>query len=387
MKVFEPQFLKELKERTARDGSPVLSVYLNIDPTLPANAKGGYKTLLDQMLDKVKATIEDESITEHFEADSEWIRSRVEHLIPGGKTYVAFCDVSEDFFYEEELPIRLANVVVYEDTPYVRPLIEAMDEYERYGVILLDREKARFFILAMGQIEELEDAINIPPVRHRKTTGSDHMRSQMVFQRRAETWSAWFLKELAERLQDLTVRYQLPHLILMGPPEVTAEFFRLLPRSLQERVVDRIRMSVKAPEKEVLEACLPVIEKRERAIEEKLVRDMITAASKSGSTVEKAVMGLNGVLDAVNQGRVYLLVYPSGYAVSGYYCPKCEVLLDHVPEDESCPYCSADLEEMDDIIWLASEKVLTSKGRIEEVKSPEAKKYLEENGFIGAFLR
>ncbi|SFM50983.1 hypothetical protein [Thermodesulforhabdus norvegica] len=387
MKVFEPHVLKELKERTARDGSPVLSVYLNIDPSLPANAKGGYRTLLDQMLEKVRANIEDSSLKEHFEEDSRWIRSRVEHLIPGGKTYVAFCDVSEDFYYEEELPLRLANVVAYEDTPYVRPLIEAMDEYERYGVVLLDREKARFFIVFLGQIEELEDAINIPPVRHRKTSGTDHMRSQMVFQRRAETWSSWFLKELSERLQELTLRYQLPHLILMGPPEVTAEFYRLLPRSLQEKVVDRVRMPVKASEKEVLEACIPAIEERERAVEEKLVKDVVTAASKSGSTSEKAVMGINGVLDAINQGRVYLLVYPSGYAVSGYYCPRCEVLLDHAPENANCPYCSAELEEVDDIIWLASEKVLASKGRIEEVRSPGAKKYLEQNGFVGAFLR
>lgn len=388
MKVFEPNTLNALKERTARDGSPVLSVYLNIDPTLPINARGGYKTMLNQMLEKVEVSIENDPVLlEHFKKDADWVRSKMERLIPGGKTYVVFCDVSEDFFYEEELPIRLANVVVYEDTPYVRPLIEAIDEYERYGVILLDREKARFFIIMLGQIEELEDAINIPQVRHRKTTGTDHMRSQMTFQRRADTWSTWFLKDVADRIQELVVEFQLPYLILMGPSEVTAELFRILPRSIQDKVVDRVRMPVKARVNEVLEACLPIIEERERVVEEVIVEDLITASSKSSPVAEKAVMGLNAVLDAINQGRGYLLIYPSGYIAPGYYCPKCEVIMDHAPQDLSCPYCEATLEEVEDIIWLASEKVLALKGKVEEVKSAKARKLLEDKGFVGAFLR
>ncbi len=385
MKIFEPHTLKALKERTARDGSPVLSVYLNIDPTLPVNAKGGYKTLLNNMLEKIEKTIENnDNLKDHFVEDSKWIKSKVEHLIPHGKTFVAFCDVSEDFYYEEELPIRLPSAVYYEDTPYIRPLLEAMDEYERYGVVLLDTEKARFFVVTMGQIEEIEDAINIPPVRHRKRSGTDHMRSQMVFQRRAETWSNWFLKDVSERLRELIREYETPHLILMGPQEITAELYRLLPKSLQDKVIERIRMNVKARASEVMEALAPAIEKRERNIEIKTVDDLITSANK---TPEKAVLGLNPVLSAINQGRVYLLVYSSGFRTNGYYCPKCEVILDHAPEDANCPYCGYNMEKTEDLVWLASEKVLTSNGKIEEVRSEEAKEKLNNFGHIGAFLR
>ncbi len=385
MKIFEPQTLKALKERTARDGSPVLSVYLNIDPSVPVNARGGYKTLLNNMLEKIEETLKnDDDLMDHFEEDSKWIKSKVEHLIPSGKTYVAFCDVSEDFYYEEELPIRLASAVYYEDTPYVRPLLEAMDEYERYGIVLLDSEKARFFVVTMGQIEEIEDAINIPPIRHRKRSGTDHMRSQMVFQRRAEKWSSWFLKDVSERLRDLTKEYDTSNLVLMGPQEVTAELYRLLPKSLQDKVVDRIRMPVKAKASEVLETLLPVIEKRERTIEIQTVEDLITSANKSSG---KALLGLNPVISAINQGRVYLLVYSSGFTVSGFYCPNCEVILDHGPESEKCPYCQHKMEKTDDLVWLASEKVLTSNGKIEEVRSEEAKKKLDSYGHIGAFLR
>jgi len=388
MKIFEPQTLQALKEHCARDGSPVLSVYLNIDPTLPVNARGGYKTMLGNMLEKIERSVEkDDQLMKHFSEDAEWVKSRIDVLIPRGKTYVAFCDVSEDFYFEEEIPIRLPNAIFYEDTPYVRPIMEAMDEYERYGVVLLDREKARFFVVMFGQIEEIEDAINIPPVRHRKTAGTDHMRSQMVFQRRSETWNTWFLKEIGERLRDLVTEYNTPHLILMGPHEVTSEFYRLLPKALQEKVIDRLRMAVKAKAQEVLEAIAPVIERRERFIEDQTVEDLVTAAQKSGETMEKALLGLNPVLSAINQGRVYMLVYSSGFTTNGYYCPKCEVILDHVPENELCPYCSSSLERTEDLVWLASEKVLASGGKVEEVRSEQAKVKLDVNGHIGAFLR
>ena len=132
---------------------------------------------------------------------------------------------------------------------------------------------------------------------------------------------------------------------------------------------------------------LPVVEERERATELRIVTDLITTASKMSTTSDKAVIGINPTLDVINQGRAYLLVYPSGTQIKGYFCPKCEVLLDHPPEGGKCPYCSASLEIVDDLIWLASEKVLASGGKIEEVKSEDASKQLLAHGIIGAFLR
>ncbi len=388
MNIFRQETLKRLKERTPREGSPVLSVYLNIDPSLPANAKGGYRTVLDQMLKRIEKEIgNDDQLKEHFEEDSRWIAKRVETLIPGGKTLVAFCDVSEGFTYEEEIPLRLPNLVIYEEIPYIRPILEAMDEYERYVVCLVDSEKARLFIFSFGELEEIQDTVSLSPVKYRKTVGSDHMRSQTIFQRRAETWTNWFLKDTSNRIYDLIEESKAQYIILMGPNEITSELLRLLPKALQEKVIARLRMSTKAKAEEVLETILPVVEERERSTELRIVTDLITTANKVGPVADKAVIGINPTIDAVNQGRAYLLVYPTGSQIKGFFCPKCEVLLDHAPEGAVCPYCSAKLEAVDDLIWLASEKVMAAGGKIEEVRSEDACKQLLSHGIIGAFLR
>ncbi len=161
---------------------------------IPLNRRSGHKVALETMLKDLESQIEDEAKLRHFREDAGWIRQKVDFHLAKGKSLMLFCDVSESFYFEEDLPVRMATQAWFGNTPYVRPLLETMGEYERYGVVLVDRERARFFVISMGVIEEVSDVFQEPPVKHRSTAGSDHMRSQMIFQRRAATWSGWFLK-------------------------------------------------------------------------------------------------------------------------------------------------------------------------------------------------
>ena len=387
MKALQPQVIQELKERKSRAGSPILSLYLNLDPANPINLRGGYKVSLDAMLKDLESQIKKENELRHFQEDAEWARRKAEFHIAKGRSLVLFSDVSESFFFEEDLPIRLANQVWFGESPYLRPLLEARNEYERYGVVLADREKARFFLISMGEIDEISDIFQEPPVKHRSAAGSDHMRSQMVFQRRAAKWSEEFLKNVSDTLHDIMVQYDIDRVILGGPEEVTAELQRLLPKAVSARVVDRLRMPAAAKTAEVLEVAFPIIEKIEREQESTLVQDLITTAHKSKATGMKAVMGFDATLDAINQGRVYRLVYPNGLSMNGYQCTSCDVLLDHSPSNGQCPYCSNTLSEMEDIVWPASERALDMGGKIEEIRSPEAISMLAGGGQIGAYLR
>jgi len=195
-------------------------------------------------------------------------------------------------------------------------------------------------------------------------------------------------RQLTDLIQTETRRGLPPdRIILAGPEEVTAEMSRLLPRVVASRLVDRVRMAVTAKGSEVLQMAMPVIDRIGREQERALVNDLVTIAQKSNPTVEKAVLGVNAVMDALNQGRVHRLIYSSGLAMGGYQCAGCEVLLDHCPPDCKCPYCSNQLEETEDLLWFATERVLTMGGRSEEIRDSEARGQLESRGGIGAFLR
>lgn len=387
MRVLQPQLIQGLTERKPRGGSPILSLYLNLDPANPVNRRGGYKTALDGMLKDIESQITDEARMRHFQEDAGWVRRQTEFHIPKGKSLLFFCDVSESFFIEEDLPIRMANQAWFGHTPYVRPLLEARDEYERYGIVLVDREKARFFVVTMGCIDEVSEILDEPPVKHRNAAGSDHMRSQMIFQRRAAKWSEGFLKGVTELLHEVMSRYDLDRILLAGPEEVTAELFRLLPKAIAPRVMDRVRMPVNAKPQEVLDLASPVIEVIERERENLLVDDLITTAHKTRNSSRKAILGMEATLDAINQGRVHRFLYPSGLRLKGYRCPGCDVLLDYAPGEGLCPYCSGPVEEVEDIIWLASERVLESGGRPEEIRGAEGMAALQSVGGVGAILR
>ena len=265
--VLQPQMIRELTERVTRPESPVLSVYLNFGPSAHTNRRGGYKLALEEMLKQIETQLTEDSKRRHFQEDAAWARKQVELHIPKGRSLVLFCDASDNFFFQRDLAIRLANQVWYGDTPYTRPLVQALNEYERYGVVLVDKENARFFVVSMQTIEELDKAFQTPPVRHRSTAGSDHLRSQMTLQRRAATWSGWFLKEVAEILDEIIRNESIDGIIVAGQEDITAELLRLLPKAVTARVVDTVRIPINAKPSEVMEISLPLVEAIERTLD------------------------------------------------------------------------------------------------------------------------
>lgn len=386
MSLLQHQTIKELMERRGQEGSPVLSIYLNLHPADASNKRGGHRLVLDKILKDAETRIEEEDKYRHFREDADWACQKVERHLPKGKSLVIFCDVSDSFFLHEDLPIAIASQAWFEDSSYVRPLLQARDEHERYGVVLTDRERARFFVIAVGDIEEVSNIFQPSPIKHRSTAGSDHMRSQMTLQRRAATWSNWFLKNAAETLHDIVREHDIDRVLLAGPEEITAELHRLLPKSVASRVMDRMRISANAKPREVLELCYPVIQQIEKERERYVVEDLIGMAAKTKSG-PKAVLGFSSVFSTINQGRVYRLIYSSALTIAGYRCASCDVLLDQAPGDGHCPYCFKPLEERPDMAWLAAERVLDMGGSAEEIRSVEMQTMLEEAGKIGAFLR
>jgi hypothetical protein len=88
--------------------------------------------------------------------------------------------------------------------PYLRPLLETLDEREHYGVVLLDRQQARFFSVFMGEIEERHEVFAALDVRATRTTGTDHIFSEKKFQRRADTHAHLHLKRVTDTLRALS---------------------------------------------------------------------------------------------------------------------------------------------------------------------------------------
>src|SRR5918992_1554417 len=230
--------LQPLLERKPVPESPVLSVYLDTDQSKASNLQRRFEAALNAMLRSIETGLHGEQL-ENFSADAELVREYVSDWPPGGKALILFSDDSEKFFWSRELQVRARNAARWSDTPYTAPLLALLDEYERYGVTLVDKELARLFTVFVGEIEEHEDAFAPLPVRRIKETGTDHILSESRFQHRMETHVHLHLKHVAERLEKLVDQYRFDRLLLAGPVEPVGELRHLLSKRVRGRLVDQ----------------------------------------------------------------------------------------------------------------------------------------------------
>jgi peptide subunit release factor 1 (eRF1) len=300
---------------------------------------------------------------------------------PGARSLVIFCDALEDFLWHRELDVPMRSEARWSETLYLRPLIETLDEYERYGVILADRAQARLFTVHLGKIEEHGESFAPGEVKIFKAPGRDHIRSDTRFQRKADQYAYRHLKRVAELAVELAERHAFDRLVLAGLVEATSQLQQLLPKHWQSRIVASLDLPVESDQQTVLTATLRIAEEAERNDEIRLVEELISGAARAE---QRAVTGLDATLRALRLGRIWRFVYADGFAPSGGRCVSCETLFEEGPE--SCVYCGAIVRPVDDLVEQAAQRVVVSGGKVEHVGGAMAER-LGVAGGIGAFLK
>ena len=140
-------------------------------------------------------------------------------------------------------PSSVTSLPTSSPTPHLAPLLDVVDDYERYAVALVDKERARLFTVFMAQIEEGRG-----PSRTR-FPGKHHQGgpSQMKYQRDHEKHVLWHLKRVVEELcppaRTASLRPAGRCRAGRGPP---ASSGTLLPHELARRLVDVVAMEVVA---------------------------------------------------------------------------------------------------------------------------------------------
>lgn len=373
--------LRMLSSRPERPRNSVLSVYLETDQSRHANLNRGFEKQLKNMMAALPQTIYDSSELERFQSATRHVEDFVSSYEIGARGIVMFFDQSDGFFWHDELQVPAKNQARWNRELFLQPLAAAMDESEPYAVALIGQASLRLFVVSLGEIEELiEETFPSRQVRHIRTVGTDHLGSASQVQRKADERIRWNLRHIQVDVDWLIQSKQLNRLLLAGTPRITEEFRKRLPKRLASRVIGSVDISTDATLERVLAAVQPVAQKHERDSELRLVDQVVTEAAKN----RKAVTGLSNTLTAVNQGRVWQLVYSEEFRSPGFECSKCAALFSL--ERKSCLYCGAVLRPVADIVEHAIEHALRKGARIEVVKG-EASESLINAGGIGAFLR
>jgi peptide subunit release factor 1 (eRF1) len=347
----------------------VLSLYLNAD--LSQQTPDAVRLTARGLLRDVNNGSAPDAvrIEQYLEQSHEWSN-------PG---LAVFSCERRGFFRAIPTAVAFRNRLRVGTTPYVKPLAHFLDYYAHYGVILVDRAGARFFIFHLGELQKTGGAVgeDVRKVKLGSGSSAPGVRGSMGAGRYEQELADRNLREIAAEAADFFAQGQIRRLFIGGTSEVLAQFRDQLPKQMQSRVAATFTMDKMAPEHEVREKSLALLTEDNDRRERQLVSNLIAAAA-SGSN---ALLGLDEVLQAVVDGRVQTLVLSDGYRHPGYVHRESGFLLANLARS---PIAAAELESVADVVDEAVIRTITQGGQIEVISDNPA---LEEAGRIGAMLR
>lgn len=356
-----------------------LSLYVNVDQSNAANLNRGFETRVESLFRQVAENQDSEETNkQRFEVECQRVRQFLRDYVPRGKALVVFSDSKQGFWWQRDLQVELPTGMRWSPQLWVRPLLEVIEDHDRFGVVLIDKHRARILAVDAGGMEQQAEIVSDVPNRH-ATTGTDHIWSQGQMDRDHINHVQSHAKRVADELGSVIDRLKLERIVIGGPVEATSVFTSGLPKRIQQMIIGTISAPVDAGRDRLNSELRAVQERAEHEDEAKVVNSMITAAMKG----DKAVLGLSDTLAAIQSGRVYRLVVARDFRVEGKECGSCRVLVSDGLD--KCKFCGGRLEAAPDLINRASHRVLDMGGKVQLV-SGEAAAKLAEKG-IGALLR
>ncbi|MEW6003327.1 MAG: hypothetical protein AB1638_11890 [Nitrospirota bacterium] len=366
--------LKEIASISGKDGYFV-SLYLNVDPVF--NQRADYLVHFKNMM---KDTIEtlDKRVYKKVKDDLKKIDNYVLTNKRLFKKGLALLSSSANSFWREYLlKVPVKNELIVDKTPYTKPLMDILDNYEKYVVLLFDKESARIFAVHLGEIVEYGEVhCEDIPGKHKK--GGWYALSQNHYERHIDYHVGLHLKDVVVKIDSFLSGKKINRLIIGGSDEAVSMVKGMLHKTLLDKVIGTVKVEMFAKKDEVLKKVEPVVNAFEKEEEENTVETLIARAMKN----ENAVLGLADVLNALREQKVMKLVFIKDFKSTGYTCRRCSSL--SAQKIESCPYCKGEMETVDYMVDLAGQ-IAIQQGALVEVMQDNKK--LKEAGGIGAFLR
>lgn len=365
--------LLQLAEVVSPEGCAISFYY---QPPAPADRSHKADAIL--IKDAVQQALQNnEDKPQHLRRDLQRILDMSEQLRnQHDRGRVIFACSDKDVWKEFDVPPHLPGTqVVVNSRFHLRPIAVAEAETPHCLVVLVDRERARFFELQDGRIHEREqDAMFDELPRRKKSDGFGGFEAGHNERYLANEAMRHF-KTVAERLQNMEFQYLLIGCRDETWPEVEPHLHNYtLARLLGRFVVDPGVASAQ----DVREPVERLLAEHIAGEREGLVRDVVGEAQRDG----RGSLGLRNVLMALERGEVQTLVITGNFQGSAVECTHCGHL--DVNMSPRCAACSNLNRELTDASDALISYALRNRARVAYLSASEA---LDRVGGVGALLR
>lgn len=356
--------LRELAELVS-EKADVLSLYLSLDRRSRSfeEHKLTLRNLLTQAAEQGATPADIERIERFFE--HEFDRQ--------GRMVACFSCQARKFWRGYSLLVPGENAVFVGHRPYIKPLSDIWDNYERFSVVMVDREGARVFVYHLGVPVDTAGMLGAEVRRHKQGGWA-----AQKLQRYEDQEARHNFKDAAEWAEGYLAQQKVNRIVLAGTEDNLAEFREQMTRPLQDKIIGQINLDMNTSPAEAWERSFEVAQAAQQQAEAETLEQVITLAHKGGA----GVIGLADTVTALQQGRLHhLLVSPALHA-PGQQCANCRAVL--VEEATACPYCASPLVASSDVVNLVIHRAIDDGLRV-SVLEHDAR--LNEVGGIAAVLR
>ncbi len=362
-------------------GKPVVSLYLIVDGA--RTTKKDYLTKLNSMINNKKKEISSASDINKSQIKKIYILlDEIKNYInetfrpDSTRTLVIFTS-GDDFWKEFQIPVIIKSRIIVDPKPYTHNLRSYLSNSKKYGVLLIDREKAQIYSIYAGEINEYLAAF-ISDVPSKVNFRSNAVLREKKILSRIEEKLHHFFKLVNIKTLELFKEKKFDYLILAGRDELIPDFYNYLHSYLQSKQIGKIDAEPDSKIPMILEKAQKVIEDFENKNKSDMVEKLLHEYNPNG----QGVLGIEATIKALSFDQIGILIYERNFIHKGSICPTCQYMT--ISSKEECPYCDGDLIAYNDIVDEIIESALDKGSEIVDV---EGIKSFTEAGSIGAVLR
>jgi len=259
----------------------------------------------------------------------------------GSHAKAVFACAAQNVWREYDLPPNLPGTQLFVDRHFhLKPLAQLLGAFPRLGVVLVDRHRARFFDLRLGELTEREGLFQPRKGRSDGYAGYDGGRAQ----RRVEDEARQHFKAVAETLKESLEKGVFEKWILgcqdvhrsqLEPqlhPYVSQALLGRFPADLGHITSDEIRSRAQQ-----------IVEQWQGDRCRELVSQVLGQARSNG----RGATGLRRVLQSLEMGEVQALLIGENFQAHAVECAGCGHLDAHIVS--FCPVCGQATQEIVDV--------------------------------------
>lgn len=276
---------------------PVISLYLNTQSD--DHGRDQFASFIKKELHTRAKTFAPQSAARaSFARDVDRIEQYLANeLLPSTNGLALFaCAGVENFFEVLQLSAPLDRHEIFVDhQPHLYTLALVNKQFPRYAAVVADTDSARLFVFGLRSTIS-EDRVESTKLSRTQTGGW----SQARYQRHMENYHQHHAKEVLEVLDRVVRHEEIQYIVFAGDQVVIPLLEKHLSPFLAAKVIDVLRLDIRTPERQVLEATLAAMRRQDARDDFEKVEQLIGDYRSGGL----AVVGVPNVLAALSKGQV-----------------------------------------------------------------------------------